>query len=123
MNLNLVGHLVERVAFDFGVTILFDNGLEVRIETTFTVHAVDSTPVEVNPPNYQDAAARLLSVLQETVTSAHVDETTGELRLEFEGGRAIRVPSSEMFEAWSLTSLEGVRATSLPGGSLSLWES
>lgn len=123
VNLGIVGHSVERVAFDFGVTLVTDGGAEIRIETAFTFRTADRANAVLDPAEPGDSAAVLPSVLHEMITGATADDATGSLVLEFVHGARLEVLPSDAYEAWSFTTQGGVRAVALPGGGLSTWES
>lgn len=121
MNLGIVGRSVERVVFDFGVTLITDHGAEIRIETAFTLRTSDGASVVIDPTEPSDSAAVLPSVLHEMITGATADDSTGSLDLEFVHGGRLQVLPSDTYEAWSLTTQGGMRVLALPGGGLSTW--
>lgn len=121
MNLGIVGQSVERVAFDFAVTLITDDGAEIRIETAFTLRTPNGASAVIDPAEPGDPAAVLTSVLHEMITGATANDATGSLDLEFVHGGRVEVLPSDAYEAWSFTAQGGVRAVALPGGGLSIW--
>lgn len=121
MNLGIAGQSVERVAFDFGVTLITDDDSEIRIETAFTLRALDGASFLIDPAKPGDSAAVLTSVLHEMITGATANDATGSLDLEFVHGGRIEVLPNDAYEAWSFTTRDGARAVALPGGGLSTW--
>jgi hypothetical protein len=74
---------VERVALDFAVTLITDNGAAIRIETTFTLRLADGTTVVVDPTNPAKSIAVVPSVLHEMITEGAATDDTAALGLEF----------------------------------------
>lgn len=121
VNLGVVGQSIERVVFDFGVTLISDDGAEIRIETAFTLRTLEGAIVVIDPAELGESAAVLPAVLHEMITRATADEVTGSLELEFVHGSRVEVLPSDAYEAWSFTAQDGSRAVALPGGGLSTW--
>lgn len=121
MNLGIAGDCVERVVFDFAVTLITDNGAEIRIETTLSLRLTDGTVIVVDPSKPAESIALVPSVLHEMITEASAADDTGALALEFVHGSRIEVLPSEKYEAWSFTARDGGRAVATSGGGLSTW--
>ena len=121
MNLGIAGQSIERVSFDFALTLLTENGAELRVEVPFSLHRPDGLTVVINPEDPVEAMAVLPAVLHQMVTRSVADRETGSLLLEFSHGSRIEVPSSDSFEAWTFATQQGVQTVALPGGGLSTW--
>lgn len=120
MNLGIAGESVERVALDFGIMLITDNGAEIRIEAAFTLRSANGTVV-VDPAQPTDSVAIVPSVLHEMIADATAVDDTGVLALEFVHGARIEVLPSAKYEAWTFVRRDGMRVVATPGGGLSIW--
>lgn len=123
MNPRIAGQSVERVSFDYAVTLLTDQGVELRIETGFSLLTPDGDIHLIDPQRIGNQAEYVIAALHETITVATIEDRTGELTLEFISGRRIQVDSNESYEAWTLAGPGGAKFVSLPGGGLGTWRS
>lgn len=116
--LPLAGCQVTRCSFDQSVSLLFDKGFVVTIESTFLLREGDGSVRLV--PGDPHTLAPALTIWQRTADLAFAHED-GRLELRFADGGTIEVPAGERYEAWNLTGPEGVLVVSVPGGELAIW--
>jgi len=124
VNLGIVGQSVERVSFDYAVTLLTDDGAEIRIETVFSLRAPSGESVVVDPSQPgRGAELMMASILHNMITGVAVDEEVGSLVLDLMNGARLEVAPSESYEAWTFTGDHGLRVVAQPGGGVSTWGS
>jgi hypothetical protein len=121
MDLGLTGQSVVRVIFDYAVTLLTDNDVELRIETGFSIRPSDAAPVEV-AAGATASMSSVLILLHHKFTSSTC-ENSGLLSLEFDNGAVVRVSPDATYEAWTLAGPHGEKIVCLPGVILSEWKS
>lgn len=123
VDLKLRDQRVERVSFDYAITLLTDIGAELRIGSAFLLRDADSAEVSLNPGDFSAAGELLSRVLHQRIVTATAEDAGGALRIEFGNGTRIDVSPSPTFEAWTFVTATGMRSVSLPGGGLAIWES
>ncbi|MCW2540071.1 MAG: hypothetical protein JWN95_1796 [Frankiales bacterium] len=121
MNLRIVGQSIERVSFDYAVTVLTDGGAEIRIETAFSLRAPSGESVVVDPSQPGRATELMTSLLHNMITGAEVNEESGTLVLDLMNGTRLEVGPSKSYEAWTFTGECGLKAVARPGGGVSTW--
>lgn len=121
--LPLRGLTVTRCALDSAFHLHLQSGhamYELTLEAPFAylsssadLHHVslESNPVEVAP------ALRLLDA---TIADARAHKSGG-LDIRFTDGSRLSAGSDDTFEAWNLSSAEGLLMVSAPGGKLTIW--
>lgn len=123
MNLGIVGQSVERVSFDYAVTLLTDGGAEIRIETAFSLRAPSGESVVVDPSQPGRGTELVISILHNMITGVTVEEQVGSLVLDLMNGARLEVAPTESYEAWTFTGDHGLRIVAQPGGGVSMWGS
>lgn len=121
VNLGIVGQSVERVSFDYAVTVMTDGGAEIRIETAFTVRAPSGESVLVDPERPGKGAELITAILHDMITGAAAEDEIGSLVLDLMNGSRLEVAPSESYEAWAFTGDHGLRVVAQPGGGISTW--
>jgi hypothetical protein len=122
VNLGIAGQSVERISFDYAVTLQTDGGAEIRIETEFSLRMPSGEVDVVEPERLGGGAERLTAILHEMITGASVAESDGTLVLEFVNRVELQVSSSEAYEAWTFTAPGGLKVVALPGGGVTSWD-
>lgn len=117
----LKGATIDRITFDYAVTLHFDNHAELRIETPLSISSPPGSLVELDPESAAPGAAAVLHLLHQTLNAAAADEQTGDLRLEITGGTNVLVPHHSSYESWTFSAPGGDRLVALPGGGLTIW--
>lgn len=120
MNLGIAGQSVEKVTFGYAVTLVTDKGVELRIETGFSIH-VDGRSVVVDPEKVGVQAPLVLSRLHRMITAGTADDESGRLELSFVEGHRIEVHSTKFYEAWTCAAPDGTKVVAQPGGGLITW--
>lgn len=113
---------VTQCRFDFGLTFVIggrNGSAEIRIESPFELTIDDDGPNCLAPGDGPAALASALGILNRKVLLVAALKT-GDLELECESAR-VRVPSSEKFEAWTLSTEDGGSLVSMPGKELRVW--
>lgn len=118
--LPLDGQDVTQLRFDFAVTLMFEGGQILRIETPFTVKS-DGHSDLVNPEGGVSDIAPALALARTTVESGTAG-TDGSLRMTFSNGFEISVPPGDEYESWQFSGQSGLLVVSLPSGELGFWE-
>ena len=118
--LPLSGRSVERLCFDFAVTLIFGDDLQLRIEQPFVVEGPDGRETLFVPGGDADRLAPVVTLARREVTRAEAFKD-GHLEIIFSDGTSLGVPPDEGFEAWELVGPGGLRTVSLPGGDLAVW--
>ncbi|WP_035750431.1 DUF6188 family protein [Arthrobacter sp. 35W] len=111
---------VTQLRIDYAITLLFANGLTLRIEQPFGLSTRSGEDHVVDP---EGGVAQLLPVLglrRATATkgTAFVD---GHLDLWFADGRRLTVPPGDKYEAWQVSGPGKLLIVSVPSGGLSIW--
>jgi hypothetical protein len=123
MKLDVTGQSIERVSFDYAVTLLTDSGAEFRVETSFSLRTPNGEVLVVDPERPASGAEQLAAILHEMITDACVTENSGVLVLDFVNGTRLEVASNESYEAWAFTGTDGLKIVAQPGGGVSTWGS
>jgi hypothetical protein len=111
---------VTQLRFDNSVTLLFDQGVEVRIEQPLVLHRDDGSQVHMDPEGDHGLLAPILE-LGRSVAQGGLAFDDGPLELIFARGSRLSVGASEAYEAWQISGPQGVLVASLPGGGLATW--
>ncbi|MFI0778137.1 DUF6188 family protein [Streptomyces sp. NPDC021212] len=119
MDLNIRGQAVIRVCFDMAFTILTSEDCELRVETDASFHTSGGELVSFDPESPESAAAHLVSLVSDVITSAEVG-SAGELFIVFGSGAELTVASDPDYEAWGFVGA-GQRVTCMPGGEVATW--
>jgi hypothetical protein len=115
------GKEISRVCVDFAVALETADGVELRIETTFSVTDSDGSPLlAANPGDLGEAASHILGLLGRHILVAGIQDS-GRLELAFSGGGRLICEPNEEFEAWTLVAPNGERIVCLPGGGSVRW--
>jgi len=122
MQFDLATQTVDRISFDFGITLLFSDGTELRITTPCEIRSSGGEVVTVDPENLGSDLRILPLLLHQAVQEAQVDEASGAVDVSLRSGSHLRVGPDPDFEAWSLTAPDGSLIVSLPGGGTSRWK-
>src|ERR1022692_2862519 len=117
---SLTSQLVTRISFDYAITLLTEEGVELRLETQFTFTEPDSEPIVIDPERPDAAALKVLGLLHKVIRAFHVAES-GSLVLAVEGGSGIRTEADDAYEAWTIAGRRGEKVVCLPGGELAIW--
>lgn len=117
----MAGRDVERLCIDFAVSLSFDGGFELRIEQSFVIVHPDGSEVLVSLEGGADHLAPALHLARHEVAAAEALKD-GRLEVSFSDGTILRIPADEVYEAWELAGPDGLRAVSLPGGDLAIWQ-
>jgi hypothetical protein len=118
--LPLAGRTVERLCFDFAVTLVFGGGLELRIEQPFVISRADGSESLLIPEGDPDRLATAVGLARSEVLRAEGFKD-GHLEIAFSDGSKLGVPADEGYEAWELVGPGGLRTVSLPGGDIAVW--
>ena len=95
-----------------------DSLTTIRIEGLFVF---EEQGVEQHlSPEYPSTLGPVLSVLGQTVTSAHAHKN-GDLAVYFANGSRLSVAPDAEYEAWEMVTSEGLRVVCTAGGNLSIW--
>ena len=113
MNLPGVGEEISRVAFDWAVTLLTEEGTELRVEGRFDLTVDGTTTERVHPTEVTPHAAALVRQLHRRVTALRVLEGGG-LELRIDGGFSMVVHPGHEFEAWTYNGSDDSKAVGLP---------
>jgi hypothetical protein len=119
--LDLIGQRIERILLDYAISLLTDRGVEIKLETPFTLSTAGQLTETVDPARPASGMARLVGLLHQVVTEASVLEGTGTLLLAFSGGLGVQIDPAESYEAWTIAGPDGVISVSLPGGGYANW--
>ena len=117
--LPFIGEEITRVSFDYAVSLLFLNGIELRIEAPFSIYDADAV-VTVDPEGEPLLAGVALRLSRRVVQDAAVT-VTGVLEIAVSGDLVVRVPPSKKYESWDMSGPHGVMVVSIPGGELAVW--
>ncbi|MGP3944072.1 DUF6188 family protein [Streptomyces sp. 6N106] len=120
MDLNLRGQSVTHICFDAALTLLTSEDYEVRVETDASVQAPGGDLVLFDPESPGATAARLVSLVHDTVISAKA-RSNGDLLISFGSGAELAVAPNSDYEAWGLVGPNGSRVVCMPGGEIARW--
>jgi hypothetical protein len=118
----MAGQSVTRIAFDRSVTILTSSGSQLAISCSAVVSPDLGQSVSFDPEAPASAAALLVRLLGEVITSVDAGQN-GELDILFATGCRITVQSDALYEAWEVLDVAGTRVVCMPGGELAIWTS
>jgi hypothetical protein len=121
MNLGIDGSSVERVSFDYSITLLMDPRAEISLSTTFVLTTSSGDTQSVDPEHAESAASAVLAQLHQTIVSHTVDETTGQLSLHLSNGAQIDIATNSTYEAWTFAGPKGYKVVARPGGGVTAW--
>jgi hypothetical protein len=112
---------IERVSFDHSVTLLLDDGSEVRIGSDFSLRPPNADAYVIDPSSARGVDELLRLLLHKTVAHISVNEEIGSLLIVLTDGTSLQVAPSESYEAWTFAGDRGLKIVSLPGGGVSTW--
>ncbi|GAA3570359.1 hypothetical protein GCM10022197_28460 [Microlunatus spumicola] len=118
--LPIEGQLVTQLRFDYGLTFLFEEGLDVRVEQAFVLHRAGDEDLLMDPEGDHELLAPVLRLGRATVMGGLAFDD-GRLELTFAEGSRLSVPSSDQYEAWQLNGPGGVLVVSVGAGALVTW--
>jgi hypothetical protein len=116
---NLKESLVTQLKVDYRFTLLLENGVEIVIEEPFVLR--DARGRATVPPGekaYEVQAALPLFNQRVMQMRAFLD---GTLRVAFDGGSEIEVPSSAAYENWQVVFPDGRTWVGIPGGGVTVF--
>jgi hypothetical protein len=99
-----------------------DEVVHVTIETTFRLRDATGVVHQLQPGGPPILLAAALGLVQQDVAKLEVREG-GLLRLTFRDGSELVVEPDDQFEAWNISTDQGVRVVCPPGGGLATWTS
>lgn len=111
---------VATCCIDYGFTLLFGNHLTVRIEQPFVYRTARGVEHLIIPEGDPAGLAPALSLCRQVARHGFAFKD-GHLELLFVDGSMVSVPTAEDLEPWELSSPDGLRVVSLPGGNLAIW--
>jgi hypothetical protein len=111
------GRRVDQLGVDYGLSLVFDNGSVLRIESDALL-VENSTLTELHPSSQDVAGA--LTLFAATVAGATV-AASGQLEVRFEKGAVLTVEPDPHYEAWVATDQHGTLLVCLPGGTFDIW--
>lgn len=121
LDLPVRGLAVSRCCIDQALLLeFFSKQIEVlvRIEGAFRLRRSGEV-VLLNAEDPQSLGPAL-ALLEQRVDTAQA-QARGSLLLQFEDGTELEVDPDPDYEAWELTSTDGLRVVSTPGGGLGIW--
>ena len=116
----IAGQLVTQLRFDYAVTLLFEGGLDVRIEHPFVVRWTDGSELTMDPESDHESLAPVLRLRRATAVGGRAFDD-GRLELAFAGGSRLSVGAGKQYEAWQFSGPQGALVVSVPGGALATW--
>jgi uncharacterized protein DUF6188 len=120
VNLGIAGQSIERVCIDHAVTLLTNDGAEIRIETVFSLRTPGGELLLVDPERPGQTGEAVPWMLHEVIAGATADDI-GTLILDLINGTRLEVAPNDSYEAWGLTRRDGFKLVARPGGGLSTW--
>ncbi|TNC28025.1 DUF6188 family protein [Amycolatopsis alkalitolerans] len=121
MDLRLKGKTLLSETVEYSAVLHFSDGYMARIESPFGLD-ISGKHYELSPEtDPQESFQPMKGLLQQTVTTADVDNS-GVLSLVFSNGATIRVEPDNDYEAWTVAGPDGFLIVSMPGGELAVWE-
>ncbi|MFF1830766.1 DUF6188 family protein [Paenarthrobacter sp. NPDC058040] len=112
---------VSRVSFDYGFTILTDEGVEVRLERPFSYRDAAGGHRLIDPEQRPSNSAPLLDLLGAGISSMTANDEGGDLTIDFVDGCSLHCPVDDSFEAWAVSAPDGGKWISMPGGGVARW--
>jgi len=122
LRLSIEGSSVERIILDYAISLVFSGGWELRVETSCYMSQSYGAEVMIDSSSVTSGAAvDIFNVLHRKINIAEIDESSGELVVEFEAEMKLRIPPDGLYEARGLTARNGDRILALPGGGVASW--
>jgi hypothetical protein len=116
---------VNLVLLDYrlGLNVLDSDSakLHISIATEMSAGPVKATSVRFDPEEDDGAIGELAASLRHRKIRSCVASQAGDLKLEFDSGLTIDVPSDASYEAWQLDGPE-FKVVAKPGGGLAVWD-
>lgn len=110
------GKSVERICIDYAVTLHFDDGAVLRLESAFSLMAPSETALAmIDPAQLGGKGDRILGLIRREVLEASIT-ASGDLKLIFGHGWRLSSEPDDQYEAWSLVVPNGDTFVCLPGG-------
>ncbi|MCZ6661612.1 MAG: DUF6188 family protein [Actinobacteria bacterium] len=108
---------LSRIAFDHGLTFLFEDGSEIRVEVGFRLNVADRSPrfIEIDQPS--DYSVEVVECLFEPGSVSVVDGST--LVISLANSMTIEVYPDKQYEAWTFNREDGSLVVCKPGGEIS----
>ncbi len=103
---------------DYGFTICFEQNVTIRIEGPFTYRR-DEKSWELDPEHQPEGLGPTLTLPRTKGRGGTVD-LDGILRLTFDDGTELVVPPDEHYEAWTLSTNDGLLVC-CPGGQIAFF--
>ena len=110
---------LSRVAFDYGLLLLTDDGTEARIEVDFVMQHPGHESVRCKIDRPADFAGLLVASLRQPMSLEVGDD--GALFVLLSVTHAITVEPDPDYEAWTVTRTDGSRLVCMPGGEIARW--
>ena len=104
---------VAQLVIDYRLSLRLGGGVEIIIESPFSVRGVDGSITAITPTEVSQLAGAL-SLLHQIVKSASAT-TAGCLRVEFHDGSEVVADSDENYESWQVTFPDGPMYGAIPG--------
>jgi hypothetical protein len=120
MEYTFEGQQVQRLCFDYAVSIEAADGAVLRIEAPFEFSPSGDEPFQTVDPGRLAQSTPLFSVLNDDIVHVSVNEQ-GALFIRFAKGQALRCEPDRHFEAWSIVAPSGEQMVCLPGGGVSVF--
>ena len=108
------------MAFDRAVTLMTEDGTEVRIEGPFDLTVDEATIEDVDPSLAAPHAAVLVGQLGRRVAAVRVPGG-GALEIRIEGGSALLVHPGREYETWIYDGSDGSKVVGMPDGDVASW--
>ncbi|MFO7190956.1 MULTISPECIES: DUF6188 family protein [Thermocrispum] len=118
MDLGVAGQFIAEATGEFALVVRTDGGVEVRVESDFTVSGNRGT-VTYSPDTITDSTV-FNWLVGKRIIAAVVDDA-GALTMTLADGTKISVPPDEEFEAWTLAGPGARKIVSMPGGELTVF--
>lgn len=121
MKYSIQGQQVQRLCFDYAVSIETSDGAVLRIETPFQLSQSGEDPFQtVDPEHLEQSGSSLFSLINGEIGSASISDW-GALSIRFAKGQLLLCEPNSQFEAWSIASPSGEQMVCLPGGGVAVW--
>lgn len=117
--LGLEGQSVTQTVSDYTVSVQTDAGVEVRIETDFSLRTPNGV-IHYSPGAPDAPSDDVQALVRKKVEHAAVEES-GALTISFESGIALRVEPDESYEAWTVAGPGARKVVCMPGGEIASW--
>ncbi|MGE0879829.1 MAG: DUF6188 family protein [Acidimicrobiia bacterium] len=118
MQYSLAGKSIERICIDYAVSLQFDDGAALRLESEFSLTASSETAsAMIDPAQLGGNGDRILGLIRREVHEASITGS-GDLALIFDHGGHLSSKPDQAYEAWSLVLPNGDTFICLPGGGI-----